>query len=64
LTNQRTGTSYYLAQVKEDEAELLPMKEVRMAPGMPALVILPTGVRTALDAAAPPDSLTRVFRDQ
>lgn len=40
------------------------MNEAGMAPGMQALVILPTGERTALDAAAPPDSLTRVLRER
>jgi HlyD family type I secretion membrane fusion protein len=66
LTDQRSGTGYYLAQVKVDQTEVQRMNEFRMTPGMPALVIVPTGDRTALDYLLQPltDSFNRAFREQ
>lgn len=66
LTDQRTGLGYYLAQVKVDQAEVLRTKEIRLGPGMPALVIIPTGERTALDYLLQPltDSFNRAFREK
>ena len=66
LTDQRTGLGYYLAQVKVDEQEVRRMKDIRMAPGMPALVIVPTAERTALDYLLQPitDSFNRAFREK
>lgn len=66
LTDQRTGLGYYLAQVKVDQKEVLRLQDVRMAPGMPALVIVPTGERTALDYLLQPvtDSFNRAFRER
>jgi len=66
LTDTKTGTGYYLAQVKVDEQELAELKDVRLAPGMPALVMIPTGERSALDYLLRPltDSLRKSFREQ
>ena len=66
LTDTKTGAGYYLAQVKVDEQELAELKDVRLAPGMPALVMIPTGERSALDYLLRPltDSLRKSFREQ
>jgi len=66
LTDTKTGAGYYLAQIKVDEQELAELKDVRLAPGMPALVMIPTGERSALDYLLRPltDSLRRSFREQ
>ena len=64
--DQRTGAGYYVAQVKVDQEEARRLKEVRLAPGMPAMLIIPTGERTALDYLLRPltDSFTRAFREK
>lgn len=64
--DQRTGVGYYVAQVKVDQQEVLRMKEIRLGPGMPALVIIPTSERTALDYLLQPltDSFNRAFREK
>jgi epimerase transport system membrane fusion protein len=66
LTDTKTGAGYYLAQVKVDELELAELKDVRLAPGMPALVMIPTGERSALDYLLRPltDSLNKSFREK
>jgi len=66
LTDTKTGAGYYLAQIKVDEQELAELKDVRLAPGMPALVMIPTGERSALDYLLRPltDSLRKSFREQ
>ena len=66
LTDTKTGAGYYLAQIKVDEQELAELKDVRLAPGMPALVMIPAGERSALDYLLRPltDSLRRSFREQ
>lgn len=66
LTDAKTGIGYYLAQVKADEKELAEMKQVRLAPGMPATVMIPTGERTALDYLLRPlyESISRSFREK
>ena len=66
LTDTKTSAGYYLAQIKVDEQELAELKDVRLAPGMPALVMIPTGERSALHYLLRPltDSLRRSFREQ
>ncbi|WGD54676.1 HlyD family type I secretion periplasmic adaptor subunit [Bradyrhizobium sp. CB1650] len=49
LTENRTGTPYYTALLKLDEAELADMPNVRLYPGMPATVMVPTTERTAFE---------------
>jgi len=66
LTDAKSGTGYYLAQVKVDEKELAELKYVKLAPGMPALVMIPTGERTALDYLLRPltESVLKSFREK
>ncbi|WP_280971384.1 HlyD family type I secretion periplasmic adaptor subunit [Bradyrhizobium sp. ISRA430] len=49
LTENRTGTPYYTALLKLDEAELADMPNVQLYPGMPATVMVPTTERTAFE---------------
>jgi HlyD family type I secretion membrane fusion protein len=49
LTDQRTGQSYFTAEVSVDRSALKPFPDVRLIPGMPAQVAIQTGTRTALD---------------
>ncbi|HSQ04248.1 MAG TPA: HlyD family type I secretion periplasmic adaptor subunit [Burkholderiales bacterium] len=66
LTDNKTGAGYYLTQVKVDEKELAELKYVKLAPGMPALVMIPTGERTALDYLLRPltESVLKSFREK
>ena len=66
LTDTKTGNGYYLAQVKVDEQELAALPNVHLAPGMPAMVMIPTGERSALDYLLRPltDSLRKSFREK
>jgi HlyD family type I secretion membrane fusion protein len=66
LTDPRTGLGYYLAQVQLEDEAMLRTKDIRLAPGMPALVIIPTSERTALDYLLQPltDSFNRAFREK
>lgn len=47
LTDQKSGMPYYVAQVAVDESELKALPHVRLYPGMPVTVIVPTLHRTA-----------------
>jgi HlyD family type I secretion membrane fusion protein len=49
LTESRTGTPYYTALLKLDEAELAAMPNIQLYPGMPATVMVPTKERTAFE---------------
>jgi HlyD family type I secretion membrane fusion protein len=49
LTENRTGTPYYTALLKMDEAELAEMPNIQLYPGMPATVMIPTSARTAFE---------------
>jgi HlyD family type I secretion membrane fusion protein len=49
LTDSKTNNPYYTALVRVDEAELAELPRVRLYPGMPATVMIPTVDRTALD---------------
>ena len=64
LTDNRTGNPYYLALVRVDEGELAELPNVRLYPGMPATVMIPTINRTALDYLVGPltQSFNRAFR--
>lgn len=61
------GDAYYTADVRVDPASLArTARELRLYPGMPAEVIIPTGDRTALDYLISPisSSMDRAFREQ
>jgi HlyD family type I secretion membrane fusion protein len=49
LTDPRTGAGYYLIQVALDPDALAALPAVRLSPGMPAEIMVPTRDRTALD---------------
>ena len=49
LTDPKTNNPYYVAFVRVDESELAAMPNVKLYPGMPATVMIPTVQRTAFD---------------
>ncbi|HJR27735.1 MAG TPA: HlyD family type I secretion periplasmic adaptor subunit [Pseudomonas sp.] len=48
LTNEKTGTAYYLSRVRVTEAGVRTLGERKLLPGMPADVLIITGERTLL----------------
>ncbi|QQZ39845.1 HlyD family type I secretion periplasmic adaptor subunit [Pseudomonas sp. SK3(2021)] len=48
LTNEKTGTAYYLARVRVTEHGVRTLGERKLLPGMPADVLIITGQRTLL----------------
>ena len=66
LSDARTGVAYYAAQVKIEENALPRTEGLKITPGMPAMVIIPTSQRTALDYLLQPltDSFTRSMREK
>lgn len=49
LTDPKSNNPYYIAFVRIDQAELEAMPNVKLYPGMPATVMIPTIQRTAFD---------------
>jgi HlyD family type I secretion membrane fusion protein len=49
LTDPKTNNPYYTAFVRVDESELAAMPNIKLYPGMPATVMIPTIQRTAFD---------------
>jgi multidrug efflux pump subunit AcrA (membrane-fusion protein) len=49
LIESRTGNAYYTALVRVSERDLLRLPNVRLYPGMSAIVMIPTVERTAFD---------------
>lgn len=49
LTDQRSGNGYYEVEVEPDLQELAEAHGVKLQPGMPAEIMVPTRARTALD---------------
>src|SRR4051795_1779348 len=49
LTDPKTNNPYYVAFVKIDAEELAAMPNIKLYPGMPATLMIPTIQRTALD---------------
>jgi multidrug efflux pump subunit AcrA (membrane-fusion protein) len=49
LTEPRTGAPYYTALVEVNPKELAALPQVKLYPGMPANVMIPTVSRTAFD---------------
>jgi HlyD family type I secretion membrane fusion protein len=60
LTDPKTNNSYFVASIRPDMAELARLPGVRLYPGMPATVMIPTESRTALDYVLGP--LTMSFQ--
>ncbi|MCP3459192.1 HlyD family type I secretion periplasmic adaptor subunit [Bradyrhizobium sp. CCGUVB23] len=49
LTDPKTNSPYYTAFVRIDQAEMAAMPNIRLYPGMPATVMIPTVQRTAFE---------------
>lgn len=49
FTDPRTGEGFFSIQVIADQKELSQLDGIKLAPGMPVDVIIPTGSRTALE---------------
>jgi HlyD family type I secretion membrane fusion protein len=66
LTDQRTGTPYYLIEVTIKMDEMTAERRKSLYPGMPAQVVIPFGERSALDYIVRPlgDSMIQVFREK
>jgi HlyD family type I secretion membrane fusion protein len=66
LTDERTGVPYYTASVRINRDELAELPGVRLYPGMPAQVMIPTVERTALDYILGPlvQSFNTAFRQR
>ena len=66
LTDSRTGQNYYSVQAKIDSKQLAEYPNIRLFPGMPAMLVIPTGERTALDYLLKPftESINRAMREK
>jgi len=66
LTDPKTNNPYYVAFVRIDESELATMPSIRLYPGMPATVMIPTIQRTAFDYIVGPlvMSFNHAFRQK
>jgi HlyD family type I secretion membrane fusion protein len=66
LVDNRTGNPYYIALVQVDESELADLPNVKLYPGMPANVMIPTIQRTAFDYLVGPltMSFNKAFRQK
>jgi HlyD family type I secretion membrane fusion protein len=66
LTDNRSGSPYYTALIRVDESELAALPHVRLYPGMPATVMIPTIERTALQYLMGPlsQAFNRALREK
>lgn len=66
LTDNKTGAGYYSVLVKVNPGELEKYPKIRLSPGMPVVVMVPTSERTALDYLLKPltDSVSRAMREK
>jgi len=66
LTDPKTNNPYYTAFVRIDQTELAAMPNIRLYPGMPATVMIPTVQRTAFDYIVGPlvMSFNHAFRQK
>jgi HlyD family type I secretion membrane fusion protein len=66
LTDNRTGSPYYTALIRVDESELAALPHIRLYPGMPAIVMIPTVERTALQYLMGPlsQAFNRALREK
>jgi HlyD family secretion protein len=66
MTDQRTGDHYFTARVRLSRESLAEWPEVRLAPGMPAEVMIVTGERRAIDYLMAPlfDRMRRAFHEK
>ena len=66
LSDPKTNNSYFLATIRPDFVELAALPNVRLYPGMPATVMIPTQSRTAFDYIVGPlaESFRKAFRQK
>jgi membrane fusion protein, type I secretion system len=66
LTDSKTNNPYFVALVRIDATELAALPHIRLYPGMPATVMIPTVDRTALDYLVGPlaMSFNHAFRQR
>ncbi|WP_312014524.1 HlyD family type I secretion periplasmic adaptor subunit [Bradyrhizobium sp. AUGA SZCCT0283] len=66
LTDPKTNNPYYIAFVRIDEGELAALPNIKLYPGMPATVMIPTIQRTAFDYVVGPlvMSFNHAFRQK
>ena len=66
LTDPKTNNPYYIAFVRIDEGELAALPNIKLYPGMPATVMIPTIQRTAFDYIVGPlvMSFNHAFRQK
>lgn len=66
LTDSRSGQSYYAVQAKIPAEELAKQRNVKLFPGMPAMLVIPTGERTVLDYLLKPltESINKAMREK
>jgi membrane fusion protein, type I secretion system len=66
LTDSKTNNPYFVALIRIDENELAALPYIRLYPGMPATVMIPTVDRTALDYLISPlaMSFNHAFRQR
>jgi HlyD family type I secretion membrane fusion protein len=66
LTDERTGVPYYTVLVRLNQQELAELPDVKLYPGMPARVMIPTVERTAFDYLVGPlvQSFNTAFRQK
>ncbi|GLS29354.1 membrane fusion protein PrsE [Mesorhizobium albiziae] len=65
-TDERTGTTFYIARVKLPKTEVAKLRGLALSPGMPAEVFFPTGDRTMLSYLVKPlsDQIQKAFREE
>jgi HlyD family type I secretion membrane fusion protein len=66
LVDPKSNAPYYIVLVRLDEAELAKLPQVKLYPGMPASVMIPTEARTAFDYLVGPltMSFNKSFRQK
>ncbi|QKC66573.1 HlyD family efflux transporter periplasmic adaptor subunit [Mesorhizobium loti] len=66
VTDEKSGSSYYLVSLSIPHAELTKLKDLTLVPGMPAEAMVQTGERTALSYLVKPlaDQISRAFREE
>ncbi len=65
FSDERTGQSFYTAEIMPKEGELVKLKDLAVVPGMPVTAFIQTGDRTALSYLLKPftDYFSKAFRE-
>ncbi|HKU95648.1 MAG TPA: HlyD family type I secretion periplasmic adaptor subunit [Vineibacter sp.] len=66
LSDPKTGNAYFVASIRPDLAQLAALPGIRLQPGMPVTVMIPTETRTAFDYIVGPltTSFSQAFRQK